>query len=55
MGLLRVKATAKRAGKGFLKLLFGKGRVHFFGIEVLRKCAKSSAEKKSRKGINYAN
>jgi hypothetical protein len=42
----------ERVGKGFLKLLFGKSWVHFFGKEVLRKmCEKSNAERKSRKGL----
>jgi hypothetical protein len=42
----------KRAGKGFLRLLSGKGRVHFLRKEVLREmCEKSNAGKKSRKGL----
>ncbi len=44
---------AKRAGKGFLKLLSSKRKGTFFGKEVLRKCEKNNAGRKNRKGINY--
>jgi hypothetical protein len=51
MGYQKSKnATMERAGKGFLRLLSGKGRVHF-GNEVLRKmCEKSNAGRKAEKG-----
>jgi hypothetical protein len=43
----KVNATVKEREKGFLKLLSGR--------EVLRKCAKSNAGRKNKKGINFVN
>jgi hypothetical protein len=55
MGLLKGKSNSKRVGKGFLKIIVQQKKGTFFGKEVLRKCAKSNAGRKSRKGINYVN
>jgi hypothetical protein len=43
----------ERAGEGFLRLLSGKKRMHFFGNEVLRKmCGKEQCRKKKLKRAN---
>jgi hypothetical protein len=45
-------ATMERAGKGFLRLLSGRKRMHFFGKKYCVKCTgKSNAGRKSRKGL----
>jgi hypothetical protein len=65
-GLSKLKnAMMKRAGKGFLRSLSGKGRVHFsakegyiFRQRVLRKMCKrqrAMPEGKSRKRVKFVN
>jgi hypothetical protein len=55
MGLLKSKSNSKKSGKRISQIIVRQRKSTFFGKEVLRKCAKSSAGKKSRKGINYVN
>jgi hypothetical protein len=51
MGFLKGKSNSKRAGKGFIKLLSGKGRVHFSAKKSCAKCAKKQCrEKRQKKG-----
>ncbi len=52
MGLLKSKCNNKRAGKGFLKLLSGKRRVHFSAKKCCIKCArKAIPEAKVEEGL----
>jgi hypothetical protein len=47
----KVNAIMKRAGKGFLRLLCGKGRVHFSAKKCCVKCAKKAMpEETAEKG-----
>ncbi len=42
----------ERAGKGFVRLLYGRKNVHFFAMRYCEKCTgKSNVGKKSRKGL----
>ena len=45
----------ERVGKGFLRLLSGKGRVHFSAIKCCTKCAKKQCRKEKQKRVNYVN
>jgi hypothetical protein len=54
MGYQKSKnATMERAGKGFLRLLSGRKRVHFFRQGVLRENVRERAmpERKAEKGL----
>jgi hypothetical protein len=55
MGLKKGKRKRKRAGKRISQIIVRRRKGTFFGNEVLRKCAKSNAGRKNRKGINYVN
>jgi hypothetical protein len=47
----KVKAIAKRAGKGFIKLLSGKGRVHFLAKKCCVNVEKAMPGEKTEKGL----
>jgi hypothetical protein len=52
MGLLKGKSNSKKSGKKISQINVRQRKGTFFGKEVLRKCAKSNAGRKNRKGIN---
>jgi hypothetical protein len=51
MGLLKSKVIAKRVGKGFLKLLSGKGWVHFSAKKCCINVRKAVPGRKAEKGL----
>jgi hypothetical protein len=53
MGLLKSKSNSKKSGKkGFLKLLSGKGRLHFSAKKCCVNVRKAVPGRKAEKGLN---